>query len=202
MKKGHIALVAVGFGLLGTTVVVGQTVSRTELDSNGNKYVVTENTWQQTTPYTDYETRTESLLQPQTTTQVQTIQQTYAVPVTEYRMVSRLRGWWNPFTSPYWTHEMRPVTRWSYQSAAVQIPVSRTDWVAGTRTVQVPVTKYRTENKTLISRVPIGGASSSENIDTLSPQSSTPMVASRTTDSRYGSQRMTSDLPRGPAQLR
>jgi hypothetical protein len=68
----------------------------------------------------------------------------YATPVTEYRMVSRMHGMWNPFAQPYWTHNVEPVTRWEMRPGTVQIPTARTDWVEETRTAQVPVTTYRT----------------------------------------------------------
>ena len=51
---------------------------------------------------------------------------------------------WNPLGTPYWTHELRPVTRWEARPATVQVPVARTNWVEETRTTQVPVTTYRT----------------------------------------------------------
>jgi hypothetical protein len=200
MEQGRFVLIVGACWFVASGNTFGQSATRTEV-VDGKTFQVTENTWQQSVPYVDYETRTERVLQPQLTSEVQTFQQTYAVPVTEYRMVSRLRGWWNPFTPPYWTHELKPVTRWDYRAASVQVPVSRTAWVESTRTVQVPVTKYRTESQTLITKAPIN-VPTSNGLDSLAPQGSTPMVAARSVDNRYGSQQITSDPPRGPSQLR
>jgi hypothetical protein len=201
MKQGRFVVVSVCW-LVVPCVAFGQATTKTEVGSDGRTYHVTENTWQQSVPYVDYETRTEKVYQPQLTSEVQTYQQTYAVPVTEYRMVSRLRGWWNPLTPPYWTHELKPVTRWDYRAASVQVPVSKTAWVEATRTVQVPVTKYRTESQTLITKAPVFGPATTNGLDSLAPQAVTPMVAARPADGRYGSEKYTSDIPRNPSLLR
>ena len=84
-------------------------------------------------------------------------QQLYTVPVTQYQLVSRLHGRWNPFITPYWTHHYEPVTTWQQQTATVQIPVSTVAWAPETRTVQVPTTTYRSVEA--IAKVPIGVAS-------------------------------------------
>lgn len=183
------------------SVAFAQSTSHTEVGSDGITYRVTDNTWQQSVPYTEMESRTKSVYQPQQTTQVQSYQQTYAVPVTEYRWVQRLRGWWNPLTPAYYSHHLEPVTRWNYQSATVQVPVTSTNWVAATQTTQVPVTKYRTVSNTSTTRVAISAAPSSIAPSSLGPQSTVPVIASRPAKGPYGSVRIENDPPREPSRL-
>ena len=94
------------------------------------------------------------------------------MPVTEYQMVSNLHGRWNPFVKPYWTHKLEPVTRWQQQMATVEIPVTRTNLVPQTRTVQVPATAMRTERREIVERVAVGPSA------TYAAQSSAPQTNS------------------------
>lgn len=182
--------------------IAQQTTTRTEVGSDGQTYLVTERKMPHTVAHTEYETRTERTYHPQVTSQVHSYQQLYAVPKTEYRMVSRYRGWWNPFARPYWTHNLEPVTRWDYQTATVQVPVSQTTWAEGTRTVQVPVTKYKTADQIHITKVPVSGQLNSNSIDSLGPTPTTPIIAGQAIDGRYGSQRLSSDIPRTGTTIR
>ena len=179
-----------------------QVKTREEVGENGTRYLVTEQTVQQTESYIDYETHTQKVYQPQYSTEMKSFQHTYAVPVTEHRMVSRLKGWWNPFQKPYWTHNVEPQTRWHYHPATVQIPMTKTSWVEATQTVQLPITKYRTKDILITRREPIAPGTSGPGIRSLGPTQTAPMVASRPASGRYGSQRITSDPPRRPTTLR
>jgi hypothetical protein len=176
-----------------------QTTTQEEID-NGVRYRVTKSTWQQSVPYTEYETREEHVYRPQQATDYQNFQQTYAIPVTEYRWVSRLNGWWNPFSRPYWTHHLEPFTRWDYRAATVQVPMAKTEWVEETRTVQVPVTRYRTVENTSTSRVALSVPTGGTAPQTLVAERSAPAVAPRVAD-RYGSERLASDPPRESSRL-
>lgn len=129
---------------LWTATSFAQDTSTLETGPDGNTYRVTRRVTQRTVPHTEYQPREQKVYRPQVKTDYQTYQQTYVTPVTQYQWVARMRGWWNPFGQPYWTHELTPVTRWEARPATVQIPVTRTDWVEETRTTQVPVTTYRT----------------------------------------------------------
>jgi hypothetical protein len=156
--------------------------------------------------------------------QTQTLQhqQLYTVPVTQYQLVSRLHGRWNPFVTPYWTHTYEPVTTWQQQTATVQIPVSTMAWVPETRTVQVPTTTYQTvvaETRVPLQVLPGGstqalaasggapaaapsatlaarpGATASAAAPLASPAPATPLSVA-TAPQTYGGQAMTSDPPR------
>jgi hypothetical protein len=155
------------------------------VNENGVTYRVTRQVVQRSIPTTEIQTREQKVYRPQVTTEYQSYAQTYVTPVTEYQYVPRLRGWWNPFQQPYWTHEYAPVTRWEARPGTVQVPVSRTDWVEETRTTQVPVTTYRTVPEEYTSRVAVSA----------SPGVSDSSVASRP----IGGQALSNDPPSGPS---
>ena len=171
-----------------------QVSTRYETSPEGVQYQVTTRVTQRTIPTTEYQQREQKVYRPQVTTDYQTYQQMYMTPVTEYRMVSRMHGWWNPFAQPYWTHNVEPVTRWEARPVTVQVPVARTDWVEETRIAHVPVTTYRQVQDESITRTAL-------NVPPASSLSGGTAVASRP-----ASQQMESDPPRyksplsGPAQ--
>ena len=118
-------------------------------NKNGIRYQVTQRVSQRQVPVTVMQDRQQTVYAQQVTTNTLNQQQLYTVPNTSYQWDSRLNGRWNPFITPYWTYNLRPVTTWSTQVANVQIPVSQVAWVPQTKTVQVPVTAYRAaEEKT------------------------------------------------------
>jgi hypothetical protein len=124
--------------------------------ADGIRYQVTRRTIQKQIPVTEYRDQPQTTYLQQVTTENVQHQQVYQVPVTQYQIVSRLNGRWNPFITPYWTHHYEPVTTWQTQVGTVQIPVSRVAWAPQTRTVQVPVTQYRTANEEVLTRVAVG----------------------------------------------
>jgi hypothetical protein len=161
MRTGIVLSLAYWAGLCIGSVAQAQQTVEYETDANGVRYQVTRQFTQRSIPTTEYQTREQKVFRPQVTTDYQTYQQMYATPVTEYRMVSRMHGWWNPFAQPYWTHNLEPITRWETRPGTVQVPVARTDWVEEIRTAQVPVTTYRTVQdervfRTAISAPPAG----------------------------------------------
>jgi hypothetical protein len=99
---------------------------------------------------------TQTVLTQQVSTQTIQQQQQYSVPVTQYQLVSRLHGRWNPFITPYWTHEYEPVTTWQQQTATVQIPVNTVAWVPQTRNVQTP--GYKTVERLVMTPIVTGSA--------------------------------------------
>jgi hypothetical protein len=124
-------------------------------DVDGIRYQVTRRTVQ--VPITQMQDQQQTVYRQQLTTDTIQHQQLYTVPVTQYQLVSRLHGRFNPFITPYWTHHYEPVTTWQQQTATVQIPVTRVGWAPETRTVQAPTTTYRTA-EAIVSRIPIGAA--------------------------------------------
>ena len=126
-------------------------------------YQITRRVTQRQVPVTEMRDQTQTTYRQQITTDNYQTQQLYSVPVTQYQMVSKLRGRWNPLVTPYWTHEMKPVTTWTQQVATVSVPVTRSAWVPETRTVQVPVTTYRTAEEVTETRVALSPTAGSSN---------------------------------------
>jgi hypothetical protein len=109
-------------------------------------------------PVTETREQQQTTYRQQVTTETVQHQQLYSVPVTQYQVVSQLHGRWNPFMTPYWTHHYAPVTTWQQQVATVQIPVTRVAWAPETRTVQQPVTTWKTANRIVLTHTPIGAS--------------------------------------------
>src|SRR5262245_21466652 len=156
---------------------------------DGVRYRVTRSVVQRSVPTTEYQTREQKVYHPQVTTEYQAYQQTYLTPVTQYQWEPHLRHPLGLFGTPYWTHELRPVTRWEARPATVQVPVAKTNWVESTHTTQVPVTTYRPAQAEVVYKEPVGPSGSN-----LAPASSTTTaVASRP----IGGQQLQSDPPKG-----
>ncbi|NOZ40608.1 MAG: hypothetical protein GXP24_10330 [Planctomycetes bacterium] len=140
-RRGTNVALALVCGLCAGTAMCFQTAHgqvRYE-EKNGIRYQVT----QSQAPVTVMQNRQQTVYAQQLTTNTLNHQQLYCVPNTSYQWDSRLHGRWNPFITPYWSYNLRPVTSWSTQVANVQIPVNQVAWVPQTKTVQVPVTAYR-----------------------------------------------------------
>ena len=141
--------------LLFTTLA--QTTSAQEVKViDGVRYQVSTRKVQRTVPVTEMQDRHQTVYTQQITTENLNSQQTVITPVTQYQTVTHLRGRWNPFITPYYTYDVRPVTTWHQSVANVQVPVSRMAWVPQTQTVQVPVTTYRTAEVEETTRVALG----------------------------------------------
>jgi hypothetical protein len=188
------------------------------VDKDGIRYQIIKQVVPRQIPVTQVQQQQQTYYRQQVTTETLQHQQAYAVPVTQYQLVSRLHGRWNPFITPYWTHHYEPVTTWQQQVATVQIPVSRITWAPETRMVQTPVTTYQVANEEVERKVPIGrtpAAASGQSMlatgptATLTAQTSAPATPApftppptstpsvRTADTRgYGGTAMPDDLPR------
>jgi len=158
--------------------VVAQTAFAQEIqtDADGTRYQVTRRVTQRQVPVTEMQDRQQTVYTQQLTTNTLTHQQLYSVPSTQYHWDTRLRGRWNPFVTPYWTYDLRPVTTWNTQVAHVQIPVNHVAWVPQTSTVKVPVTTYRTAEVEETTRVALSG---SRTLATTQPLSSSATIAAR-----------------------
>ena len=162
----------------------GQTVTYDE--QGGIRYQVTTRVSQRQVPVTVMQDRNQTVYSQQLKTNTLNHQQLYCVPSTSYQWDSRLHGRWNPFITPYWTYNMRPVTTWSTQVANVQIPVNQVAWVPQTRTVQVPVTNYRTAEEKTVTRVAMNTTPSSGLANARPLSSPTATLAARRSTSLGG----------------
>ncbi len=132
-------------------------------EKDGVTYRETRQVVQRPVTTTRYETRQTTVYRPQYRTELRDTYRTYQVPVTEYQWTTRMRGRWNPFTRPYLSHELVPVTRWECRSEVNQVPVTAAEWVPETRTVQVPVTTQQIAQEEVIRRVVVNGQPSRGN---------------------------------------
>jgi hypothetical protein len=181
------------------------------VDEGGLRYEIRKQVVQRQVPVTEMRDQPQTVLRQQVTTDTLQQQQLYTVPVTQYQLVSRLHGRWNPFVTPYWTHQYQPVTTWTQQAATVSIPISRVAWIPETRTVQLPTTTYRTASEEFVTRRCLGPSpttggsqqmmASTTPSATLTPRAGTatagvPSVASATSGAAYGGAAMPSDPPK------
>lgn len=158
----------------------------TIVEENGVRFQVTRETVPHSIPVTEMQPQQQTYYRQQVTTENVQHQQVYSVPVTQYQVVSRLHGRWNPFIEPYWTHHYEPVTTYQQQVATVNVPVSRVAWAPETRTVQTPVTRYVAANsvierKTVIGLVPTGTAMAAKPLSGASQPTAT--LAARPSES-------------------
>ena len=61
------------------------------------------------------------------TTELQEVQRTYQVPITEYQWKAETHRSWNPFKAPYVAYRLVPQTRWETRSETVKIPVAKVE---------------------------------------------------------------------------
>lgn len=112
---------------------------------NGVRHQITKQVVQQQVPVTVMQNQQRTVYTQQLSANTINHRQLYCVPNTSYQWQTKLNGRWNPFVTPYWTYNLKPVTTWNTQVANVQIPVNRVAWVPQTQSIQVPVTAYRTQ---------------------------------------------------------
>ena len=172
----------------------GQAVQ--EVVRDGVRYQETRSVTQRQVPVTVMQNQQQTVYTQQLTTNTLNHQQLYCVPTTTYQWDSRLRGRWNPFITPYWTYNLRPVTTWSTQVANVQIPVNQVAWVPQTRTVQVPITTYRTAEQETVTRVAMGDSQSSTGLASARPLSSPSATIAARPGTPLGGRQMENDPPR------
>ncbi|NOY30365.1 MAG: hypothetical protein GXP28_09375 [Planctomycetes bacterium] len=166
-----------------------------ETGADGVRYQVTTRVVKRQVPVTVMQDRQQTTYAQQITTNHLSHQQLYNVPVTQYQWQSQLRGRWNPFMTPYWTHNLKPVTTWHQQVANVQIPVSSAAWVPQTKTVQVPVTQYRTAEETVTTRVAMNEPRHLGSTQ-LGSTGSTATIAARPSTVLIGGRQLENDPPR------
>jgi hypothetical protein len=148
----------------------------TEEMINGVKHQVTRQTVEQRVPVTIMQDRQQTVYAPKISTETIAHQQVYSVPVTQYEVVPVLHGRWNPFVEPYYTYETQLVTRYQEQVVNVQIPVSKSEWVTETKTVQVPVTEYRTAQQEIVTKVALTGGESTKTYASTQPSLPQPVT--------------------------
>jgi len=192
-RRGTAAVLALVCGLYAGKTT-GQEVKYEE--RNGVRYQVTRRVQTRQVPVTQMENREQTVYAQQLTTNTLNQQQLYCVPKTSYQWDSRLRGRWNPFATPYWTYNLRPVTTWNTQVANVQIPVNQVAWVPQTKTVQVPVTTYRTAEEVIETRVAMNDVPRNTGLANARPLSSPSATIAARSSTPLGGVALENDPPR------
>lgn len=201
-------------GAVATTCLAAAGVAQNvtyETGPDGQRYQVTRTVVNRTVPVTENISQSQTTYQQQVVTENQQFQQTYRVPVTQYQLVTRLHGRWNPFITPYYTYEYEPVTTYQTQVATVNMPVTRVSWAPQTQTVQTPVTHYAVRPVEITERVAMGPAPASDGARPLTAANPATSGPSATLAARpsapaaqtaaqsgptYGGRAMQSDPPR------
>ena len=190
-RRGALVIAVLLFGAYGP-YSTAQNVKYVD-GADGVRYQETTRVVQRQVPVTVMQDRQQMVYTQQLTTSNVSHQQLYCVPTTQYQWHSELRGRWNPFITPYWTHSLRPVTTWHQQVANVQIPITTAAWVPQTQTVQVPVTQYRTAEETITTRVAMNEPRA---LGSSQPAGSTATIAVRPSTGPIGGVQLENDPPR------
>jgi hypothetical protein len=134
-------------------------------------------------PVTTMKDQQQTVMTPKVSTETVAHQQVYSIPVTQYEVVPVLHGRWNPFIEPYYTYETQLVTRYQEQIVNVQIPVTKSQWVTETKTVQVPVTEYKMAKQEIVTTVALSGGDTNKTYasNTQRPVSIQPLGSQPTT---------------------
>ncbi len=123
---------------------------------DGVRYQITRQVVQHPISETRYEQRRYTVNRERYTTDMQTSQRTYQVPVTQQQWVPGYQRTWNLFAPPVLSYRLLPVTRLETRSETVRIPVTRRDLIPEEQVQQVPVTTQRLVPGEIVSRVPVG----------------------------------------------
>jgi hypothetical protein len=130
------------------------------LEENGITYRETTQTSQRPVAHTTMQQRDYTYNRERYTTELQEVQRTYQVPITEYVWKPETHRSWNPFEPPYVAYRMVQQTRYETRSETVKIPVAKREVVPEKITQQVPVTTQRIAQEKVVTRVAIGPAAS------------------------------------------
>ena len=169
---------------------------------------------------TKIETQEQTILRPQTVTETKPEARTVFRPVVNYQWEPRLEGRWNPFRQPAVAYRHVPRTHWQSEQQVINRTQTRTEWVAETRSVEVPKRMMRIEREQKIDYEVVGrvapnqtntAGASSAIASRLRPMDSGTRVEPLTTPRYYTTEtplvastagsvgRMTSDPPRRSA---
>jgi hypothetical protein len=159
----------------GTQPTVGSAPVVNEVVRDGVTFRETRQVVEQMMPVTTMQDQQQRVMTPKVSTETVAHQQVYSIPVTQYEIVPVLHGRWNPFIEPYYTYETQLVTRYQEQTVNVQIPVTKSEWVAETKTVQVPVTEYKMAKQEIVTTVALTGGDANKTFASTQPNTQRPV---------------------------
>jgi hypothetical protein len=125
-------------------------------DATGIVYQQVTRTIDRPVVETQVEQKEQTVYRPQTVTESTPQMRTIYTPVVEYNWEPRVHGRWNPFQSPTIAYHHVPRARWEAKSEVVQRTSTRTEWVAETRTIEVPRNLVRMQREQKVDYHPVG----------------------------------------------
>ncbi len=155
MSKTTLAVILTGIACVSSPALAEQV---RYVEEDGVTYKETERVVRRPVTSTRWESRERTVYLPQRHSELRETWRNYRVPVTQMQWVSRMHGRWNPFATPYFTHELVPVTRWETRSELVNVPVAKTEWVEEKRVVQVPVRTQEYVEDRYVSKVAVSAS--------------------------------------------
>jgi len=98
----------------------------------------------------------ETTYEPEYTTEMKKVQQTYLQPVVRYQLQRRLNQWWNPLSPNYTTQYAVPVLQWEPRVVTKEMAVTTAKLKPVTRVVSRPtrILKFVEENRTRVVQTP------------------------------------------------
>ncbi len=139
-------------------------------ESTGIVYRQVTRTIEKPVVETKIEQREQTVYRPQTITETKPEARTVYTPVVEYQWQPRLEGRWNPFRQPTVAYQHVPTTRWEARNEIVNRTSARTQWVAETRTVDVPQQLVRMEREQKVEYEAVAKVAAQPTIDAASAQ--------------------------------
>jgi hypothetical protein len=125
-------------------------------EKDGIRYQETRQVLQRPITETRYEQRESTIMRERYTTDMQEVQRTYQVPVTEQQWVPGYQRTWNLFAPPVLSYRLMPITRWEMRSETVRIPVTKREVIPEKQVQQIPVTNTRLAEEEIVRRSPLG----------------------------------------------
>ena len=182
MIRSRMLAASLVLGTIATSPLVADDSRIVERD--GIKYQEYTRTVQRPITETRYEDQEYTAYNDRYTTEMQEVQRTYQVAVTQNQWVPGYQRTWNVFAPPVLSYRLMPVTRYENRTETVRVPVTKHESVPTRQVRKVPVTKTHIAQEEHISRVPVGTVGDGG-----------ALVANRSDSG--GSTRLESDPPRG-----
>ena len=140
---------------------------------NGVTYRETRTVVKQPVNDVQYRDLQQTIYRNRYTTEMRNVVRNGYVPVTRYTWEPRWHGQWNIFQGPHLAYHLVPYTNWENRQQTIQVPTTRREVVPETRTVRVPQTNLRYEDRVQVTRVPVGP--SAPHVSSAAAQHPTPI---------------------------
>jgi hypothetical protein len=154
MKRSRLLVASLVLGSISAAPLAADDSRIVERD--GIKYQETTRTLQRPITETRYEDQEYTAYNDRYTTEMQEVQRTYQVAVTQNQWVPGYQRTWNVFAPPVLSYRLMPVTRMENRTETVRIPVTKHESIPSRQVRKVPVTKTHIAQEEHTSRVPIG----------------------------------------------